>query len=126
MPSPVEDLAELLAEADGMPTGLNVYPYPVENVETPALVIRPDEPWLTVSRYCDHEEGYLVVAVVSASAPADGISLLRDMSLAIMAAMESPFEWLEASGPVIDETTGVPFLANRTRVSYKASGGSDS
>ena len=122
MSSPAEDLQGLLAGISGMPAGLNIYPAPTQKVVAPALVIRPDTPWISQDRFCYDLERYAVIAVVTASSPTDGIALLRDMFLRVIGALVSPWDWEQAEGPVIDETTGVPFLAARLRLTYKNGG----
>jgi len=122
LPEPSEDLAALIADIAGMPDGLNIYSAPTESITAPALVIRPDTPWLSPDRFCFDLERYAVIGVVTASSPADGISLLRSMLLKVIEALESPWGWTQAESPIVDETTGVPFLAARLRLTYSNGG----
>lgn len=122
MPSPAEDLQGLLADAEGMPDDLNLYAAPAPKIEVPAVVIRPGEPWMEPSTFCFELERYSVICAVSASTPEDGIALLRALSLAIIGALVPPWDWESVEGPLIDDTTGVPFLANRVRLVYKNGG----
>lgn len=122
MASPSEDLAELLADVDGFPSGLNVYAFPTDKIEPPAIVIRPDSPWMAPDTFCLEQERYNAVAVVTASTPGDGIALLRLLSLGIINALIPPWDWETVEAPIIDDSTGVPFLANRVRLTYKNGG----
>lgn len=116
--SPSEDLAAIIESIGDMPDGLSVHAAPQAKITAPAVVIRPDTPWLQPSRFCHDEERYAVVCVVTASTPEDGIALLRDMLLRIVDALVSPWDWIQADGPVVDQSTGVPFLAARLRLKY--------
>ena len=117
MPSPPEDLTAVLADADGF-EGINLYSAPVETIAAPALVIRPDTPWLEPDRFCADVEHYLALVAVPASYPQDGISLMRSVTLAMIRALPEGWVWVSTDGPVIDETTGSPFLVNRTRLTF--------
>ena len=122
MADPAGELQAIIAGIEGMPDGLNIYPAPEQNIVAPAVVIRPDTPWLAPDRFCFDMERYAAVVVVTASTPADGIALLRSMLLLIIGALVSPWDWEQADGPVVDETTGVPFLAARLRLKYSNGG----
>jgi hypothetical protein len=107
---------------DGLPSGLNIYPAPEEKVVAPAIVIRPAINWMQPHAYCDELERWDAMPVVTASSPTDGITELRNMVLAIIRSLVPPWDWETVEGPVIDETTGVPFLACRVRLTYRAGG----
>lgn len=121
MASPSEEFGTLL-EAVTLPVGTNIYLAPANQIVAPAIVLRPDTPWMEQSRFCAELERYVAICVVSASTPGDGIALLRTLSLAILSALAPPWDWESVDGPVIDESTGTPFLANRVRLKY-ANGG---
>lgn len=121
MPSPPEALAELLAGLDGLPDGLNIYASPQDKLTAPAIVIRPGPTWLSQDAFCHHLERYAAMPVVTASNPTDGIAMLRSLSLAIINSLPAPWDWESVEGPVIDQTTGVPFLANRVNLTYRGS-----
>lgn len=122
MSDPVGDLVTLLEGIADMPDGMSVLAAPEESITAPALVIKPDAPWITPDRFCFDLEHYSVVAAVSASTPEEGLAMLRDMMLKIIAALVSPWDWVEVQIPVVDSSTGVPFLAARLRLEYKNGG----
>ena len=122
MSDPAGDLAALIADIDDMPEGLSVYAAPSEKITAPAVVIRPDTPWISPDHFCYDLERYTAIAVVTANTPEEGISLLRSILLKIIAALVSPWNWVEAQGPVVDQSTGVPFLAARLRLTYSNGG----
>jgi hypothetical protein len=122
MSDPSDDLRTLIADIPDMPAGLNIYAAPHAKITAPAAVIRPDTPWISPDRMCFDLERYAVVCVVSASTPEDGIAMLRSMLLKIIAALVSPWNWVQAEGPVVDQSTGVPFLAARLRLTYSNGG----
>lgn len=105
-----------------MPSPLHLYSYPTPKIEVPAIVIRPDPQWMVPDRFCNDLERYSAICAVTASSPGDGIALLRLLSLAIIEALVPPWDWESVEGPIIDDTTGVPFLANRVRLTYKNGG----
>ena len=122
MADPVEGLAAIIAAIDDMPDGLNIYQAPEESIVAPAVVLKPDVLWIDQDRMCFDMERYNLVAVVTASTPADGISMLRSMMLKIISALVSPWDWEQVDGPVVDQSTGVPFLAARLRLKYSNGG----
>lgn len=121
MATPAEDLAAYIAGLSGLPVGLNIYAAPQAKVTAPAVVIRPGGTWMSQDRFCAHLERYMAICVVSASTPEDGVAMLRTLSLAIVDGLQSPWDWESVEGPVIDQTTGVPFLANRVNLTYAGS-----
>lgn len=122
MADPIGDLVSLLADIEDMPEGLSVLGAPEESITAPALVIRPDPQWMVPDRFCFDMERYNVIAVVSASSPEEGIAMLRSMMLLILSALTSPWDWDQVDGPVVDQSTGVPFLAARLRLKYSNGG----
>jgi hypothetical protein len=121
--TPAEQLQTLIAGLDDLPAGLNIYAAPTDKIVAPAIVIRPGPQWMAQDSFCFALERYAVMPVVTASTPLEGIAMLRSLSLAIIGALESPWDWESVDGPVIDETTGVPFLANRVNLTYRGSEG---
>lgn len=111
-----------LLEDVTLPQGTNLYSSPTDKIEPPAIVLRPGTPWMQPDSFCLELERYTAIAVVSASTPADGIAMLRLLSLAIIGALTPPWDWESVDGPVIDESTGVAFMANRVNLTYKAGG----
>jgi hypothetical protein len=118
---PSSEFLELLADVE-LPENVNLYAAPTDEITAPAIVLRPDALWMEPSSFCMELERYSAIAVVTASTPGDGIALLRLLSLAIIGALVPPWDWESVEGPVIDETTGKPFLANRVKLTYKAGG----
>lgn len=112
----------LLSDAEIDVDGLNFYSYPTDKITPPAIVIRPDAQWMLPDRFCNDLEHYSAICAVTASSPGDGIALLRLLSLAIIEALAPPWDWESVEGPIIDDTTGAPFLANRVRLTYKNGG----
>jgi hypothetical protein len=118
---PSEGLSASLIEADGLPDGVSFYSGPTNQVVPPAIVIRPDEPWITQdpSTFCHDTQNYVAVLVVSASSPVDGIGTIYEMALAVVAALPEGWSWSTVGIPVIDESTGTAFLAAPLRLQYR-------
>ena len=115
--SPLDDLAAKLA-AVTLPAGMSIISGPAAQLKPPAVVIRPDNPWLVPSQYCVDEQRYVAIPVVSASTPADGIRKIYAAVIAIKNALTDQWSWESVSAPVIDETTGFPLLAASIRLKY--------
>jgi hypothetical protein len=97
----------------------NVYGAPVEQIAAPAVVLRPDEPWISKGR--PEIERYMAIAVVTAASPSQGIAELHRIIHRILAdvtALEG-WGWSEAGTAIVDESTGAAFLAARVRLEYR-------
>ena len=118
--SPLDDLAAKLADVD-LPAGMSIITGPAAQLKPPAVVLRPDNPWLVPSSYCADEQRYVAIPVVSASTPADGVRKIYAAVKAIKNALTESWSWESVSAPIIDETTGVPLLAASVRLKYQNS-----
>lgn len=118
MSTPWDALATLLQAAE---TDVNVYPAPVEDIVADAIVIRPDTPWFEQGEQTWYDqERYAVVALVSASAPADGLARLHYLVHSILhTARDASWEFESVTAPVVDESTGTPFLAATVSLVYR-------
>ena len=117
---------DALAEActSTLPEGVSIYSAPTNQLVPPALVIRPDNPWVEVSRdYCLDLQRYVGVAVVTASSPQSGMSKLYQILWGLRAALRTleGWDWVNMGSPVIDESTGSAYLAAPIRLTYKNS-----
>lgn len=117
---------DALAEActTTLPTGVSIYSAPTNQLVPPALVIRPDNPWVEVARdYCLDNQRYVGVAVVTASSPQSGLSKLYQIMWGVREAIKSlpGWDWVNVGSPVIDESTGSAYLAAPIRLTYKNS-----
>lgn len=113
---PWETLAALLNIA-----GVNVYDTPQETIVPDAVVIRPDSPWIAPSDAgWPDEERYAAVVLVTASTPGDGLARLHTVVHAVLdAARRASWEFDNVSAPVVDESTGTPFLAATVSLIYR-------
>lgn len=126
MSIPTAALAELLDASEAIPDAVSIYPGPAAQLVTPAIVLRPDEPWIEDGdRFCAYLEHYVAIAVVSAASPEDGVASLYAIIHGIFTAIDesqSGWSWVTAGLPIIDETTGTAFLAAPVRLNYRNSG----
>jgi hypothetical protein len=119
--TPWEELAEALEPGEADPEA-NIYPAYAEQIEAPAIVLQPDEPWMTPSAYQYDQERYVAIAAVKASEGREtGVASLYALIRHVItkASGIEGVSWEEASAPVIDESTGTPFLAARVRLTYR-------
>ena len=116
--SPLDDLVSVLQDVT-LPTGVSIISGPTSQLKPPAVVIRPDNPWLVPSKFCADEQRYVAIAVVTASTPADGVRKMYAIVKAIKNAVAGSWSWESVTAPVIDETTGTPFLAASVRLKYQ-------
>lgn len=112
------DIVSALADA-GL-SEVNVLDGPVPQLSAPAVVIRPDNPWIVQGpSFCYDEQRYLAVSVVTASTPGDGRRMLYEISKAIRSALPEGWDWESVNAPIIDESTGAPYLAAGIRLIYR-------
>jgi hypothetical protein len=104
--------------------GVNVYRSPPTGaIQVPAIVYRPDEPWIErQATYKAWVERYVAVCVVAASAGADGVAALYAMALAVKSAVDvmTVWEWVNVGGIVEVEQAGMRYLACAVRLTYRA------
>jgi len=120
---PSEALATALEASGALSDGISIYPGPAPQIVPPAIVIRPAEPWIEPSTFCDGLERYHAIAVVTAATPRDGVAELYIIIQAIRDALVgdpgSKWDWESVGQPVIDESTGTAFLAAPVRLTYR-------
>ena len=121
MADPVDGLVTdvLSALADAGLDNVNVLDGPTPQIKAPAVVIRPDTPWVVPSNFCYDEQRYQAIMVVSAATPGDGRRMLYTISQAIRSSLTEGWSWESVNAPIVDETTGVPFLAAAIRLLYR-------
>lgn len=118
---------DALAEActTTLPEGVSIYSAPTNQLVPPALVIRPDNPWIEISdeSWCVDTQRYVAVAVVTASSPKSGMGKLFRISWGVRQAAKglAGWEWRSTGSPIIDESTGSAYLAAPIRLTYKNS-----
>lgn len=103
------------------PDAFNVYPTTIEQLEVPALVLRPDEPWIERSGAGYDLERYVAVAVAPVGDPHSSSIELHRLVHAVADACDqvSGWAWDRSGRIVVDEGTGVPFLAAAVRLIYR-------
>lgn len=116
---PWETLA--LALADLVPSGTNIYSAPANQLVAPALVIRPDEPWITPrdeATFCFDHQHYVAVAVAVAATPSSAMGILYGIAQAVIQGLPEGWRFDTLGGLVLDDSTGTAFLAAPIRLSY--------
>lgn len=114
---PIGDLIGVLKTKDGLTTAN--FSGVRSQVVAPAVVVRPDEPWLEPDRFCDYAQRYVAVATVSASTPDEGVVKLQTMVTAIINNLPEGWDWETVGAPIIDESTGTAFLVAPVRLTFK-------
>ena len=115
--TPLDDLREKLEDV-GLPAGVSIIDGPTSQIKAPAVVLRPDEPWIVPSHMCVDEQRYLAIVVVVASSPRDGVRKMYAVVKAIKNALTEAWSWESVSVPLIDQSTGTAFLACSVRLKY--------
>lgn len=121
MTTPLELIADAL-EAPGVgDPAANVYSGYAEQLVAPALVIRPDDPWTVPHAFGYDEERYAVIAAVVASTPHDATVELYALVRYVIRATAgvAGVSYVSASAPIMDDSTGTPFLAASVRLTYR-------
>ena len=123
MSTPIEGLAALLVASSDLPTGTSIYSGPTDNLSAPAVVIRPDEPWMEPgNNFCHDLQRYVAIALVVAASPEDGTTRLYRMAQAIIEAVDSAasgWSWVSVGSALVDESTGAAFLAAPVRLQFR-------
>lgn len=110
---------ELAAAVQLALPAVNVYATPTDKLRAPAVVIRPDDPWMIPGPSLGAlSERYLAILVVPAGSPADGLAAIHSMMLALIDALPADFALRDGGRMVVDESTGVPLLAAAVRLAY--------
>lgn len=117
MPTPNGSLIAALRASDAL-SGVSVHGVRSQ-VSPPAIVVRPDEPWLEPDTYCILLQHYIAVAVVTASGAEDGVDSLYETVQGIIDALPDTWEFVSVGAPIIDESTGTAFIAAPVRLNYK-------
>ena len=107
--------------------GANTYWVPPAGaLVVPAVVYRPDEPWIERQQtFHKWIENYVAVCVVAQASGADGVAKLYQLALAVKEAIDSDsamsaWEWKDAGAIVETEQAGVSYLACAVRLSFRA------
>lgn len=97
----------------------NVYPSPSDNVKAPAIVLQPDEPWISPGPALGTlTEQWIAMAVVPAADPRSGVGSLRDALLTVIDVLPDDWALRDVGRPLLGESTGVPYLAAGARLTY--------
>lgn len=118
MSDPWDDLAARIAID---PDEVSIYPAMAEQIQAPAIVIVPDDPWIASDGYQYDIERYLCICLAEASAPQDALVKIHNMVHAIRNAGGDGWEIGEVSG-VRDSRIpddGTRYLGSWVRVSYR-------
>lgn len=103
---------------------VNVYEAPPSQLQVPAIVIRPDSPWIAIEddqTFGTWAEKYLAVCVAAAADPISSKDQLRDLVILARDAAEldlRTWRFTEASGIGESEDAGVQYLAATVKVTY--------
>ena len=99
----------------------NVYAAPGSSIKAPAVVLRPDDPWIRPGPALGMlSEGWLAVAVAPAGDPKSGMDTLRSLLLGVIEALPEGWQLRDTGRPIVDESTGVPMLAAACRLTYSS------
>jgi hypothetical protein len=114
---PTQALVEHLETIPGL-SAVSIIRGPTSMLVPPALVIRANSPWIEPGTYCHDDQQYTAVGVVTASTPQDGEQMLYSIGLLVMDNLPDGWSFLGMDAPVLDESTGHPYLAAGIRLQY--------
>jgi hypothetical protein len=99
-------------------TGLaNIYPRPTtKQLMLPAIVLRPDEPWIEPGGYGWDDENFMAVCVAGTGDTDAATTTLRSLAAKVMEVITDDYEFKDVSEPFVDSRTGTPLLAMRVRI----------
>lgn len=100
---------------------VNIYPALAEGIQTPAIVLASDDPWIESDRFGYDVEHYLAICLAEASAPQDALDRIHVMVHAIRGSSGDGWEINAASGvrSVSIPDDGTKYLGSWVRVSYR-------
>jgi len=102
---------------------VNLYPAMAENIQTPAIVMVPDDPWLTSEGggYRYDVEHYHCIALAASGDPVSALATLHGLVHAIREAGDAGWEIGDVSGVrdarIPDD--GTRYLGSWVRVTYR-------
>jgi len=110
----------------GPQTGISVQAGPVRSVVPDAIVVRPEEPWISrgtsgkPARFGPARlERYAALCAVRAADPVSSMERLYNMAGAVMeAASDAGWDWSQTSSISLDETTDTPLLVVSVGLTY--------
>lgn len=111
----LEYLADVWNPTGDLTAGALFYPYPPSALVAPAVVARPDNPWIEPDEWCTFRERWLLIAVVSAADPPSLMARLEELAVYVvdLVAATAPVTgaaWDRTDTPFLDETLGVPLM----------------
>jgi len=116
MSTPGDELADHL---ESIIPGANIYPAPANQIKPPAIVLRPDDPWIKPGPALGTlSEAWLAIAVVPAGDPRSGMDTLHTLLLDVIDGLPPAWALTDTGRPVVDESTGTPMLAAAARLRY--------
>jgi hypothetical protein len=107
--------------SSALPSGVSVYFAPANQIVAPAVVLRPDNPWITPrddGTFCFDHQRYVAIAVAKAATPRDAVQMMYAIARAVIDNLPAGWRFDSVSSPVLDESTGTAFLAASIRLSY--------
>lgn len=118
------EVAEAITGGLVVPTGqVQVYPTPTEQIVPPAIVLGPDNPWVSRSEFCTFgEHRYLAAVMVAAGDTTDGTALLFELTEAVrrspVRCVDGQGGWTETNSPRLSDLGGSPHLVADVRLTY--------
>lgn len=91
---------------------------PTAQPSPPCIVIRASTPWVEPGTYCHDTQNYVAVCVTLATTPQDGEQQLYTWGLRIMDNLPAGWTFDGMDSPVVDESTGIAYLAAPVRLTY--------
>ena len=112
--TPWTDLADHWRSIGEMP----VYETMTEQLDTPCLVIMPDEPWMEPSGFSIDTERYLSYAVVTSSEAQSAQERLHRFVHFIRHHLPEGWAFESAGGPAQREHQGITYMAAECRLTF--------
>lgn len=97
---------------------LQVYETMTEQLDTPCLVIMPDEPWIEPGGFSIDTERYLAYAVAGSADAASAQSQLHQLLHFIRHHLPEGWAFVSAGGPSQRDHQGATYMAAETRLTF--------
>lgn len=119
--TPWSDLADHWRTLSEIP----VYPTMTDQLDTPCLVIMPDEPWVEPGAFSMDTERYLAYAVTSASEPQSAQERMHVLVHFIRHHLPAGWDFVSAGAPAQRDHQGITYMAAESRLTFNQCTGGD-
>ena len=114
--TPWEELAD---HFDDLDPDAEVYSAITEQLDTPCIVLMPDDPWMEPTSFQYDQERYRAISVVKVSDGDSAQSKLHQLVHFIRQSLPNGWDFESASAPQQTDHQGITYIAVDTRLTFR-------